>query len=622
MGRFDFAIRKMAGGSIGGHARVATPLGHQVVPVAVPTPGGVACPTFVGTIADAYEYPLELSTDGTLLYIVEQDISVHTGEQVSSYNYPTLTPATSFSANHEGFVIGIAASSGGTVVAAAGTFGLFHIYRLNGGFATYMTAPSQHTLLCKRWCHAPSSMCVMETWKDGGNVQHVILYDMNIDTGSFTTILADTPIAGTGASSVLGYAPTTTPDGAVWFTVYISTTPGNVFRWHPDTGLQMAAGIGYDIVTPFTGHPGPFTNTGVDLVAQADSTVAAHFYQSGGTEQGVLIAPDLTVTDFECYTAFYDGPGFLAGAETGVRIAAYANTPDFSTTVLSPYNGVFNYYWGTDGSSGGSTPPPPPPPPPPTTGPELTWAPPTLSSPTTINVSNANHTITMNPSLDYIINVVSPITVSGGLTLTGGRNVVLIGGEVNFASFFGTSAISRGQENRGLYLKNWTGTMHIEGLAILGALGEGIDVDTRTVGAVLQIENVYVAQVQGSQSLNHADVIQNWGGPTTYRIDGLTGSTNYQGLFLQSTQFGSATTQADFRRVNLSGGRYLIYRTTGSTTSINLEDVWLQPQSPWTAESGGYPTSDPSWSALHHGTPSGGNFVTTAGMSYVSPGYV
>ena len=63
-------------------------------------------------------------------------------------------------------------------------------------------------------------------------------------------------------------------------------------------------------------------------------------------------------------------------------------------------------------------------------GAKLAWAPPTLSSPITINVSNQNSLIYLDAGRYIVKMPSSPLTVSGGLSLIGGRNVVIVGGEI------------------------------------------------------------------------------------------------------------------------------------------------------------------------------------------------
>ena len=72
----------------------------------------------------------------------------------------------------------------------------------------------------------------------------------------------------------------------------------------------------------------------------------------------------------------------------------------------------------------------------------LTWAPPNLENPQTIDIAQIIREratwkspahLKLDLDKDYIIKMPDePLTVSGGLGISGGRNVVLIGGEIRF----------------------------------------------------------------------------------------------------------------------------------------------------------------------------------------------
>ncbi|MFP2908047.1 hypothetical protein ACLESD_23955 [Pyxidicoccus sp. 3LFB2] len=250
---------------------------------------------------------------------------------------------------------------------------------------------------------------------------------------------------------------------------------------------------------------------------------------------------------------------------------------------------------------------------------KLSWRPPALTSPTTVNVTNADRSLTLDMTRDYIVVIQEKLL--GELSIYGGRNVVLIGGHIQIQSV---------TNRRGLYLKHWTGTMHVEGLLIDGEhLGDAVNIDTRTVGATLQLQNIRTAEVHGTPEeaacytcpgVFHPDILQNWGGPTYYRVDRLTGSTDYQGLMIQPEQFGNPTVLADFRNMNItSDGGYIFFRA-GGTQDFVLSNVWLHRT---VGTKYGYPENDPEWTAFNKGLPPGGDFVPagSVGMNYVSPGY-
>jgi hypothetical protein len=189
-----------------------------------------------------------------------------------------------------------------------------------------------------------------------------------------------------------------------------------------------------------------------------------------------------------------------------------------------------------------------------------------MNSPETINMTSSRYSVTLDDNKDYrIVLQQSPVTVgAGGLTITGGHHVVLIGGTI-------------ASSGRGLYLKNQTGTVHIERIAITGSLTEGIDLDQRK-GATVQLINIRIDQVRGSYTTNHADVVQTWAGPAVLRIDDLTASTTYQGLFLLPHQFFQGPVGSwDFRNVGIAGtagSGYLLWKEVGAVIRATNVSVY------------------------------------------------
>jgi len=256
---------------------------------------------------------------------------------------------------------------------------------------------------------------------------------------------------------------------------------------------------------------------------------------------------------------------------------------------------------------------------------ELTWAPPVLEDPQTIQLTVADPIPDLKDGKDYILELPDkPLVVKGGITISGGRNIVLIGGEIQ--------PQGRGRDGRAILLKGQTGTVHIEGVLLAGAgLTEGINLDQRD-GAVVQLQNIRVETVHGKEDGHHADVIQSWAGPASLRIDRLSGSTTYQGMFLLPTQFGSQNPPREFdlRNVDLvgmEGSGYLLWRDDADWP-IYLTNVWVKP-----ADSGverkqvlwarGDQNRD-TWDGVRIGLAPGGSFVPdgVAGVGYESPGYL
>jgi hypothetical protein len=257
----------------------------------------------------------------------------------------------------------------------------------------------------------------------------------------------------------------------------------------------------------------------------------------------------------------------------------------------------------------------------------LRFAPPPLEDPIEIEISEENAGLELDDGRDYVLRMPSrPLEVRGGLRVRGGRNVVLIGGEIHHPVWYeGAPA----RANRGLLLADQTGIVHIEGLLISGALSEGIDLSEPAARAV-QLQNVRIEAVEGTRGSNHADVIQTWAGPRSLRIDGLSGSTNYQGLFLLPTQHAPLDGQIDIdlSRVDISasGTSGYLYWADAPDLAVEVTDVYAVPSGDEGREALLWWPSDQStdpWRDVVIGVPPEGPHVPAglAGTAYRSPGY-
>jgi hypothetical protein len=206
------------------------------------------------------------------------------------------------------------------------------------------------------------------------------------------------------------------------------------------------------------------------------------------------------------------------------------------------------------------------------TSPALTWKPPRLASPQTVVVRADSRSLKLDPAKDY--RVVLPRTqvdLGGGLSITGGHNVVIMGGVVWISD-----RITDRAARRGLYFKGQTGTLHVEGVRLSGFLADGINFDERE-GAVVQLQNIVIDHVYGGKDANHADLIQTWAGPSVLRIDGLRGTTDYQGFFLLPNQHwpeGPVPQEVTLRRTHVTmmpKAGYALWLPDGSTS-------WLDPR--------------------------------------------
>jgi hypothetical protein len=281
------------------------------------------------------------------------------------------------------------------------------------------------------------------------------------------------------------------------------------------------------------------------------------------------------------------------------------------------------------------------------TGVKLAWAPPPLTNPLPLNVPSGGGWFKLDSTRDYIVKI-GNVGAVGGVVLEGGHNVVAIGGHITVPW---AGASPGPYARRALYLKNQTGTVHVEGLLIDnqgGDLGEGIQIAAQN--AVVQIENVRITDIHARDEVGftdgHPDIIQPMGGYRELRVDHLTGRSDYQGFFLKA-ESGWSLGKTDLRSINLialATAHYLFWQEL-ATTPVTLTGFWMDvSRSKYPLGWSVYPdlgkplgrqatlSSDGSYvywktssitGVIRKGAPSGGDFVPigVAGTSYVSPGY-
>ena len=118
-----------------------------------------------------------------------------------------------------------------------------------------------------------------------------------------------------------------------------------------------------------------------------------------------------------------------------------------------------------------------PQPPPPGSGAKLTWAPPALQSPVTVVIpdtgpaaapygsANQPWVVTLAAGKDYILDIGHRRNPNmGGLSIHGGRNVVIVGGEIEILPMPDSDSSRRDA----LVFKGQTGVVHVEGLHVYG----------------------------------------------------------------------------------------------------------------------------------------------------------
>lgn len=320
----------------------------------------------------------------------------------------------------------------------------------------------------------------------------------------------------------------------------------------------------------------------------------------------------------------------------------------------------------------------------------LTWSPPACGGADglacqTINLTNTGGP--QNPSLasnvDYKIVLPSVPLTGGTLKISGGHNVIVIGGEidlVNPCSDSGTAC--PGQANGAIYVNRTTpGEVYLEGIRIhntqiaadTGATcpgggtscstADGIDVNTEGTSTppTIVMQNMLVDGISGcSGGADHADVLQPYqAGGSVIEVDHFTGTTNCQGFQIDPDLSSGNPPNYTIKNANIdvlnnpySGNhnRYAWWLTAGTgcpSGSIGLTNAYAQEpdgaraansvwpdtdqpvscKSVWNGTTGqlSFPNSAQITGVINEGLPAGGDYVTGggtgAGTGYVSPGY-
>lgn len=274
----------------------------------------------------------------------------------------------------------------------------------------------------------------------------------------------------------------------------------------------------------------------------------------------------------------------------------------------------------------------------------LRWAPPKLVNPTTIQLGTGQSGVKLDNNKDYIIKFPAAKKV-GGTALFGGRNIVIMGGHVTIPA---ENTGKGGNLQRALFITGNQGTVHVEGLLVDGSGGGESDaIAIESPNSIVQIQNLRVNGIIGSNNTWHADMVQPWGGVKELRIDRLTGSSYYQGL--QIPEDKGAIGKSIVSHVNMSiltpssgvsGGQAIWLSHYCKTYPIELDEVYVQPRAGRSFSAAVFPMAsdakcpavinggETTWpyhtvtGSVHEGAPDV-DFVPEglAGLNYVSPGY-
>lgn len=152
---------------------------------------------------------------------------------------------------------------------------------------------------------------------------------------------------------------------------------------------------------------------------------------------------------------------------------------------------------------------------------------PGLSDPLTIALHVGADRLRLNDARDYILTLPAS-KKTGVLEIRGGRNIWVIGGYLSVADPGPNIVIADGSSAMDGRV------VHLEGLLIDGSSGAESDgIRIQAPKAIVQLVNDRIVDLRGKKSGLHADVIQPFGGVKELRIDGLTGSSHYNDLYLR-----------------------------------------------------------------------------------------
>jgi hypothetical protein len=181
---------------------------------------------------------------------------------------------------------------------------------------------------------------------------------------------------------------------------------------------------------------------------------------------------------------------------------------------------------------------------------KLYWPPPTgYAGFQTMNVPTGGGTLNLTAGQDYrLVMPASPVTKR--VRVSGGRHVVVIGGEVDIDTTNG----GNGDDDNAWDWNNQTGTIHIEGIYMHGAVMN--DAVKGTSYTVWQVQNCRIGGptagegLVGTQAGYHCDGWQPFGGVTEFRVDKVSIYSQFQGGMIKAD--GNHWLTTNLRRVLLS----------------------------------------------------------------------
>ena len=233
----------------------------------------------------------------------------------------------------------------------------------------------------------------------------------------------------------------------------------------------------------------------------------------------------------------------------------------------------------------------------------LTWAPPQLDGDVrVIDVPTAGGDWYGTPTdRDCLIRMPAQ-PVHGMVKVSGCHDVKLVGGEWRSEANPCSPEAAGSGESVALYLANFSGVAHVEGVKVDGrGFSDGLWISSTAPSSVSQVQGSWLGGFAACNEpsgyttpwpLEHPDCFQTWAGPRTLRFDKNTCRTIYEGFNLDAANWSSSTGVKypagliDVRRTNVrlgdrtpNGRQCFSVWTVYSPTPTHLERVRCDPGS-------------------------------------------
>lgn len=158
-----------------------------------------------------------------------------------------------------------------------------------------------------------------------------------------------------------------------------------------------------------------------------------------------------------------------------------------------------------------------------------------------VRTVNITRTYTITAAGDYVLQLpktgpleVGRLDINVSSAVVGAVRFSMIGGEIHTAAT-AEIAMKLNYTGGGIPLYGFIKGVRFSG----GNTGDAIQLNwSGTTDSTLVLQDILVDTIHGQQDGQHADVLQDYGGPATVLIDGLEGHSTYQGFMLNPGQFG------------------------------------------------------------------------------------